>query len=358
MSTKSNLQPNFTVSYTDPEFGSKIGPIMKEYGVLVIEDVFSPDQCNLWMNDFVSAFQNISPSLKIDSGKNLRYTWLDEAMFPQTRKGLHQRGYSYLSWPVRQDPKVHEIFCNLYSHLKQKPIQELVTSIDAINIRPPIEPFNKPNARDWAHVDQTLNSNPYFCIQGQAVLTNTTASFRCSPKSHKIFNEEIHKKVHRIKKHRSNFYKFSDKEIQSIKPKVIDAGGEWQVPIQTKAGSMIFWFSCVIHSAKLAERITNYQIDPEDPWKHWRGVAYVCLRPREDVDGKHLRTIQKAFNENRTTNHWGDTIFDLYPFHYNPTTYNDHITDLINEPHRVFEIPGVNRPELTPLGKQLLGLSE
>lgn len=353
---QSKLKPNFTVSYNDPEFASKIGPTLKEYGVLVVEDVFSEEQCNSWMKQFVTEFQTISPSLQVDSVESLRNTWKDEDMFPQTRKGLHQRGLSYLTWPLRQDPKVSEIFSNLYSHVREKPIQDMVTSIGSINIRPPIKPFFNSNSKDWAHVDQTVHKNPYFCIQGEVVLTDTTAAFRCSPKSHTIYNSVVYKLVKNTNKHRSNFYRFNPNDIRDIKPKVLAAGGEWQVPILTKPGSMIFWFSSVIHSAKLAEEIPNFEIDKNDPWKHWRGIAYVCLRPKEDVGENHVKILQKAYKENRSTNHWGDTIFDLYPYHRVPVTYTDQMTELINEPVRVFDIPGVQRPVLTAIGKSLIGL--
>ena len=43
---------------------------------------------------------------------------------------------------------------------------------------------------DWANIDQTDDlDNPYKCIQGQMVLSNTSAGFKASPKSHLLFKE-------------------------------------------------------------------------------------------------------------------------------------------------------------------------
>ena len=78
----------------------------------------------------------------------------------------------------------------------------MITSIDGINIKPNlVGPYDNSNpsistssdftlnaSTDWAHIDQT-SGDPLKCVQGQIVLANTTACFRCSPKSCFLFNE-------------------------------------------------------------------------------------------------------------------------------------------------------------------------
>ncbi len=53
------------------------------------------------------------------------------------------------------------------------------TSMDGINVRPHMAPYQ--NGKDWAHIDQTIPNNPFLCVQGQVILSDTSACFRASP---------------------------------------------------------------------------------------------------------------------------------------------------------------------------------
>ena len=58
---------------------------------------------------------------------------------------------------------------------------DLITSLDVATVHPPKQRSILP---DWAHVDQTYQTYGMDCVQGQMVLTDTTAAFRCTPLSH------------------------------------------------------------------------------------------------------------------------------------------------------------------------------
>ena len=146
-------------------------------------------------------------------------------MPPQTRHGLFQALVANFPtvWTIRSHPNVRKIFEILYSGVRGSAQANFIVSSDGINIRPgTIGPFHKTTSKDWAHVDQTILNDVYKCIQGQAVLTNTTASFVASTKSHLIFDELL---IKLKKSGTSNWLKFTDDEIRIAKKLVCDAGG-------------------------------------------------------------------------------------------------------------------------------------
>ena len=67
-----------------------------------------------------------------------------------------------------------------------------------------------------------------------------------------------------------------------------DIGGSWQIPIKTKAGSCILWFSSLIHSAKHSEKEEN--IIESDPYFGYRCVYYITYRPKNEFTAKQLET--------------------------------------------------------------------
>jgi hypothetical protein len=343
----------FTVSFQDPERSTKVPSILKEYGVAVITDVFTPEACDTYMSGMVEGVQKISPQLSIETYPKLKQTWTDRNIMPQVRKGLHQHGYSFLGWPVRGSEEVSTIFKEVYSDLRGHPVTELVTSLDAINVRPPIPPFAQDTG-DWAHVDQTKSADPFACVQGQVVLTNTTAGFRCSPKSH-LVHEDILKHFGKSNAP-GNFFKYQPHQYQDIQQMVASAGGMWQVPVIAPKGSMILWFSATTHSAKLADPLNLKDYDPDDKWKHWRGVVYCCQRPKSEVDADHLKRLQYAYENNMTTNHWGDKIFKKPRYGVKVDNYAAHITRYTKTPKLIYSIPNT-RPTLTAHEQSLIGLS-
>jgi len=181
-----------------------------------------------------------------------------------------------------------------------------------------MEPYyEEGTTKDWPHLDQTMpivNGDPARTIQGQAVMSNSTACFRCSPRSHRVYTEitELTKENWERAGVQSNWNFFKPHQIDQIKEMVEAVGGSWQVPVQAERGAVILWLSTLIHSARM-------QLPGPIPtswpgkWAGWRGVAYVCWRPRTEVDQEHLDRLKTSMQRNLCTNHGGEKLFEPQP---------------------------------------------
>jgi hypothetical protein len=194
-----------------------------------------------------------------------------------------------------------------------------------------VSPFQSEADTDWAHLDQTVRQNPYWCIQGQVVLADTTACFRCSPRSHLVYEELL--EISGISStNTSNWCKFSEPIVPQVRKRVLEAGGQWQVPVRSRKGSMILWFSSTVHSAMIQTKERATWANKNDPWADWRFVVYTCYRPKFECNvshfsffsissviclpfvtyflkSAHAERLQTCLNENRVSNHSGDKIF-------------------------------------------------
>lgn len=339
-----------SISFNDPDFKTKLVNEVKSNGIAVINDVFTDIECDTHMENIINDFISLGTGIDLNDIEN---TWTTFNLPAQTRPGLYQMLMSNLKdvWAIRNKDNVRTIFEILYSDFKNKQVKDFIVSGDGINIKPgTIGPFIKKNAKDWAHLDQTIKKDLYKCIQGQAVLTNTTASFVASPKSHLVFDNIMEKLNCNTN---SNWLKFTDDQVKTIKQMIIDKGGQYQIPILAKKGSFIVWTSSTVHSAKLQD--ASELPTPEDKYKGWRGVVYVCYRPKEEFTKKEIDKRQKVFDENRTTNHWSQSVFGKKPgshFAYNDKRH-DIIESMIKDPTLVYAKLG--KPVLTDEQKSLLG---
>lgn len=107
--------------------------------------------------------------------------------------------------------------------------------------------------------------------------------------------------------------------------------------MRAPAGSLILWLSSTIHSAMPQQRIPMprecAKVKPATPFFDWRGVVYICMRPKEEVHDFAL--LERALRGNLSTNHAGERIFNV-------STRNAHrhapaIQRLLEDPTRLFE---------------------
>ena len=182
-------------------------------------------------------------------------------------------------------------------------------------------------------MDQTYG-DPFKCVQGQVVLTNTDAAFRCTPKSYKYF-KEILEKAGVKNTDKSNWCKFKNVEI--IKAFCESKGLQWQMPIVVPKGSFIIWSSSTIHSAINSNIDTP--LNPIDFWKGWRGVVYVCYRPRNEC---HNLPKDRRVEKNLQTNHWSDKVFYKPGFYkiYKPSNFHPNIWECIMDRTKVYKYLG------------------
>ncbi len=329
-----NTMEKYSIKYGEENYLQSAFNILMKEGILIINDVFSNEEMDNTMDNIVTNFEKLGTGL---DHKNLEKTWITKALPPQTRAGMYQSIIANLPivWQYRTHPKIKELFQGLYSQIRNKEVTDFVTSIDGINIKPPSPPYhnNKPTD-DWPHLDQTIRDEMTKCIQGQIVMTNTTAGFRCSPRSHLVHNEILDcNEVYQDDI--NNWSPISKSKVirNEIMDLIEEKEGHWQIPIITSKGSMIFWFSSLIHSAKYQDK--NLIINPLDIWSEWRGIIYISYRPKEDVDLQHLQRLHQAFYENRVTNHWGDRLFPKKTTFGN---FHSRIIELINKPELFYKI--------------------
>lgn len=239
-----------SVSIKDEKFHEKLIDNFFEEGIAVITDVFSDDDCDHYVGNMIEYFEKLGTGIKKNK---IKETWIDYNLPPQTRPGLFQTLVSNMPvvWTIRSDKNVRKIFETIYSKSREKEVTEFICSNDGINLRPNGIDDYRVEKKDWPHLDQTIRNDPFRCVQGQAVLTNTTACLRASPKSYKVFEKIMD--YHGITDtDLSNWVKFKDNDMETLKKIVEDAGAQWQIPILAPKGSFIIWSSSTIHSARLA----------------------------------------------------------------------------------------------------------
>lgn len=313
---------------------AKVASLLREYGVCVIPNVFSNSECDNWMKDILS-------NMELLSGNQVTYKcpelWTRDKLPPQVRDGLHHHIINNIKpiWEIRRDPRMKKIFTQVYTELRGHEVDEFVCSIDGMNIQPNIS-RNLELEKDWPHCDQTAREDIFKCVQGQVVLTNTEACFRASPTSHKHFVEVM--EAAGIPDN-INSGRFTDHQIKNIVSNVILPNKiPFQLPIKANKGSVILWFSTTIHSAKasgIKETPTN-----EDPFKGWRGVVYVCYRPRSEFSVKEIKVLEDCLENNDGTNHWSNRVFSLHryrPYGSQPII-NPTIRKLIENPKLVYQL--------------------
>jgi hypothetical protein len=325
------------LEFNDPEFDAKLINLIKEFGVVVIKNVLSEDESSEHMNNIVTELETVSSFKRSDIK-----TWKPENLPQQVRSGMFHE--LICNTPtinkLRFDSRIIKIFTSYYSHMKDYSYDDIdmIVSNDGLNIKPGnVPPYD--DGSDWAHLDQTgAIEDPYKCIQGQMVLSNTSASFRASPKSHLLFKEFVADsntptKVAGFLKFKPEMYFKMQKDLEAI-------GGSWQIKIPANKGDFIIWTSSTVHSA-------TYQSKPEKPtkldqWNGWRCVVFVCYRPRDEFTDVELRKKYTSYTQNRVTNHWGTTVFPSGFGRFNARNKNKYTTKVrtfIEDPSAVYNLP-------------------
>lgn len=292
--------------------------ILNKYGVAILNDYFDEEYADNLFDSAKAWMINLNVGLSNDSE-----TWKLNNTPLGPRFGMYQSIISHFPqfWKLRED--MYYVFAYLYGK------DELLTSIDGASIYPSRKPRKR---KDWPHIDQTVSSD-FLCYQSQFVTTDTTASFVATLKSH-----SFHKKILNnfgIVDNKTNWHKFSDDQIVELQ-KIFDK--KYQTPIYAKKGSIIFWDSRTIHSAKYQDANDN----------SWRGVFYVSMRPIENFSKRNINVISKAAITGRTTNHWGSKMFAVSDRYNNK---NEKVTKLLKNLEKINYID-----EMNPLQKKLVGL--
>ena len=129
----------FTLSFADPDLGEKLGPVLREYGVAVVRNVFDRKEAAQHMVALVDSVRTIFPELSDE--------WTDSNMPPGPRSGLVQNLATHVPtiWSVRTSARVRRVFEEGYSYLRGRRVKHLFSSCDGFNLRPPVKPFYTPD---------------------------------------------------------------------------------------------------------------------------------------------------------------------------------------------------------------------
>lgn len=288
----------------------KVHQSLVENGVVVIQNIYSKEDTRRLFSGILDEMALICPQglSLVQNTNEKKYQWNNKFLPKQTRSGLFKNTFSNLHnvWEIRQNINIATIYANLHSIFKDRniPLSDLFVSGDAINIRPTTLPISNKSTRNWAHLDQREMNNTYKCIQGQVVLNDSSASFVCSPKSHKIYDKLITLYNKECNDLENQWWMLKDNEIIEAQKLLKEIGGYWQIPIVAPAGSLILWLSTTIHSARIQ---THKEFETKtNPFYGWRGVVYICYHSKSSIKERNvIKQRYNAFLHNIGTNHWG-----------------------------------------------------
>ena len=273
---------------------------LDEWGIAVLS-LISDEEADYLADEAVGYLEDLNTGLN----RNDYSTWITSSMPLGPKWGMYQSivSHSPFMWRLR------ELSSPVFEHIWDT--EDVVFSIDAASIYPPKESIIREKENDWPHLDQTERG--LKCYQGQVVLTDTTAAFRATPRSHLVHDDILDELDVDSKKKMKNWYKFSKSEIRTVQEITSEVYEDWQIPIRVRKGSMILWDSRVIHSACRQDINLIAEGDQSSPLYDWRCVGYVCARPRDHYSKRSLKTLQRSVEEGRTTNHWGSRMFAKKP---------------------------------------------
>jgi hypothetical protein len=304
---------------------------LTNYGVAIIPRVLDENECNLIISGIWDFLEYITQEWEIPLNRHNKETWREFYKLYPLHSMLLQYwgvGHSQVSWDVRQNIKIVEIF----AHFWNCGINDLLVSFDGLSFNLPPETTKKGWNRNntWYHTDQSFTTPEFKCIQswvtgfdindGDATLSFMEGSNKYHNEFKDMFNIVDKQNWYRLNKEEQQFYSNKNCNIKNIKcPK----------------GSLVFWDSRTIHCGVEASK--NRTIP------NIRAVIYLCYMPRNLCSKANLKKKQKAFNELRTTSHYP---CDIKMFPKKPRTYGGEIPN----------IKSIQPPILNDLGKLLAGL--
>jgi hypothetical protein len=307
-----------------------MGHMIREYGIAIIPNVLNDTECNNMVSGIWDFLEHITEEWEVPLNRENRETWREFYKLYPLHSMLLQSfgvGHAQVSWDVRQNRKIVEIFAHFWNCLPE----DLLVSFDGLSFNLPPEVTNKGWFRNnlWYHTDQSYLKTEFKCIQSwitgldvnekDATLTIMEGSNKYHGEFKERFNVNNKADWYKLSKIEEHFYVQKGCNYKNIKcPK----------------GSLVLWDSRTIHCGIEATR--------GRPQPNIRAIIYLCYMPRELCNAKNLRKKQNAFEELRTTSHYP---CDIKLFPKEPRTYGG-------------EVPKTKpniQPKLNALGIKLAG---
>jgi hypothetical protein len=314
---------------------SNLESVIREKGVAIVRNVLDEKECDelvsgMWgfLEHATGAFPEEKRIIRTEEKSWCNLTEL----FPMHSMLIQHWGIGHTQcvWDVRQNPKVVEVFRELWK------TPDLLVSFDGASFHMPHETTRKGFYRgnSWFHTDQRLSDSKFQCVQGwvtgldvnegDATLAVLCGSQNFHADYAKRFNYSTEKMDwHKISSHEELEFFVREKNCP-------------RVSIKCPKGSLVLWDSRTMHCGQ--ESLRSRKVP------NFRCIAYICMIPRSLATPKEIIKKQKAFTDKRTTSHWPQK--SKY-FPKTPRTYNKPLAGTV----QISSVPLV----LTPLGHTLAG---
>ena len=301
---------------------------LDKYGVAVIPNILSKDECKGIIHGFWDYFEHISQKWDVPISRDNSQTWRGIYRLYPLHSMLIQFfniGHAQFCWDVRQNPAIIDVFSRLWNCSPE----ELLVSFDGVSFAAPPEETGRGWWKGtWYHCDQSFRRNELENIQAWVNAYPTRvgdATLAIMEGSHK-YHEEFRDKFNTPS---GEWNKLTPEQEQFY----LEKGCNYQ-RISCPRGSLVLWDSRTIHCGTEAIK------GREKP--NFRAVVYVCYAPRKLAKDKDIKKKQKALEEMRLTTHHP---LRVRLFAKNPRTYGGDVP----------EITPINPPVLNELGKKLAG---
>ncbi len=249
---------------------------LEEYGVAVVPEVMTEDEC--------------------DEQITLIHQWLAKfhPNFPSNINSIihkYKIGHCETAWACRM--KAKSVFSEIYG------TDKLLASFDGLAMAPPPENgdarfkfVSNGASYDGLHLDQGPRRLGFHAYQGALYMEEAATNdycFKVIKNSHKYHTEFFDNYKPNP---RSEFRKLKEKEVDWYLGHVGCSIERIAVP----KGGMVLWDSRTVHAG--APPIRNREN------ARWRYVSFVCMAPAKWADFIDLAEKKRGYETMRTSNHW------------------------------------------------------
>lgn len=234
----------------------------------------------------------------------------------------HQVGHQRFAWLARTNPKILNIFKQLWNS------DELVCSFDGCCYYSPIY---EGSPHYWTHTDQSSRKKGVCCYQSFLSLTNNSERTLLLYNGSHLLHEDyfITMEIDEPK----DWNILDQKYIQQLKKD--------KIYLNVKKGDLVIWDSRTFHQNTCGNLNCNEE----------RLVQYLCYLPKnnEKNDSKQQKQRRKFYENLRTTSHWP---YPMNPVPEQPNTYNYYFPD-----EKIFiDYDSLPKPELDDLKEEIVKL--
>tara|TARA_B100000902_G_scaffold399948_1_gene473899 strand:+ start:12296 stop:13180 length:885 start_codon:yes stop_codon:yes gene_type:complete len=209
----------------------------------------------------------------------------------------HQVGHQRFTWLARTNPKILNIFKQLWN------TEDLVCSFDGCCYYSP-EYIGKPHY--WTHTDQSSRKKGVYCYQSFLSLTNNSERTLLLYKGSHLLHEDYFTTM-----------KIDEpKDWNILDQNYVNELAEDKIYLNVKKGDLVIWDSRTFHQNCCGDLNCNEE----------RLVQYLCYLPKnnEKNDTKQQKQRRKFYENLRTTSHWP---YPMNPVPEQPNTYNYYFPD-------------------------------